>query len=531
MLHLKPDHEEDCSDAAPDDSRTGTPAMYEYAPSTSMASVELRTSFSIAQERLLVASLTELENRISSISYGTRLPKPKGIELAPYRPQGIGVQSTIFKSLVSEWSLFHNMPVVGKQVLEIQETPPPLPKQGVFPLSPVLCHRQQGSADPLWVSGKQLEPAGGNTCEEGAHGGLFDNTTADEDVFSLPTCEEVIAIDNSLPLPDILSDYATDYDIMVLSEGRDPITTPNHSKEALVHDVVAHTISEVWASCVIPVLESLIPDQGVALVDQHVRSSTTNSVTTESSGKNTSTCLHGKRPHTGEPRSLTTQSQSIIWVPENELDTPPGNPCGTSQDDLNDDEVCVYRTPPLPNGDEFNLNMNIAGGRLGHEHISNSRRKDKNRRKAEKRRQRKRQKELQQQQNRITEYVAEQTAIGDTRRDRLTPEISLPPLYDSTDVRCGSTGSSYRRESSSRDNQRRPPNPPSPVVDQNTDRTQDLEVTQSGLSSGYAREPLRLPTLLCNKQATLPRYEWPTRAQTAIPSHARPLRLQQQFPP
>ena len=449
--------------------------------------------------------------------------------MAPYRPQGPGVQAMVYKSLVAEWSLFHSMPLIGKRLLDIQEPFLPQARQRTVPLSPVLCrHQQVISNEPLSACGTGYTSLPSLRVEEGAHGGHFDSTASDKETFSILSCEEIIAIDECASLPDILQGYTTDYDLMILSDGREPEDTPNHSKEALVHDVITHAISEVWASCVIPVLEPLVPSQGVMLVDHQVRSSTTNSIATESSDKNTSSCLHSKRPHTGEPRAVASQPQSIIWVPEKESDHPQENLYGISQDDLNDDEVCVYRTPPLPNGEEFNLNMNIVGVSglgLDQEQSTSNRRKEKNKRKSEKRRQRKQQKELQQQQNRITEYVAEQTAIRDLRQERGTPDLSLPPLYE-TEVKCDS---SSRREPSSRDVKRKPSNPPSPPVDKESKITQDREVPQPGIPTGYSRESLCLP-LLCSKQTANPRYDWPTRAQTAIPSHARTLRIRQQFP-
>eukprot|EP00756_Hemistasia_phaeocysticola_P044808 Hpha_TRINITY_DN18595_c0_g1::TRINITY_DN18595_c0_g1_i1::g.195110::m.195110 len=86
---------------------------YEFLSAASLASIDCRADFELPLERALVRSILALEDRLVRLPFAQPLRRPKGLELAPYRALGVGMQQELQNAQVAEWSAFHSLNVVG----------------------------------------------------------------------------------------------------------------------------------------------------------------------------------------------------------------------------------------------------------------------------------------------------------------------------------------------------------------------------------------------------------------------------------
>eukprot|EP00754_Rhynchopus_humris_P019888 Rhum_TRINITY_DN14668_c30_g1::Rhum_TRINITY_DN14668_c30_g1_i1::g.109446::m.109446 len=303
-----------------------TPATAMPAPSLSCFSLEVQTSYEAALEKELTVAVLRLEHQLATLRPEQPLKRPRGMELAPYRPAGPSIQEMAERSLMCEWSLVHNFDVACRSLLS----------QAACRGSPVEVGRVQarqcggtgvsggggGSAvtrhlSPLLnraaliVTGEQCAAvhSGGDTADrachtEAMHGGYYDATSDEEDGTRAPSqpADEVLVEDRSL-----LLDLTCLQGCMSLGDedailqtwkqtGRDisgnekrrrrrrrrhGVDSPHRS---LCEEVVDVAVQELWASA-IPRLAVLVPSEGIAARKHLPRSGTANSSETDSTAK------------------------------------------------------------------------------------------------------------------------------------------------------------------------------------------------------------------------------------------------------
>ncbi|KAJ9444283.1 hypothetical protein DIPPA_07079 [Diplonema papillatum] len=95
---------------------TPSTVAHGYAPTLSCKSLEVQAGYEIALEKELVRSLVSLEERLDNLAFDEPLRRPKGMELAPYRPMGPGMSVMVERAMLAEWSLFHHFSVKGQSL-------------------------------------------------------------------------------------------------------------------------------------------------------------------------------------------------------------------------------------------------------------------------------------------------------------------------------------------------------------------------------------------------------------------------------
>eukprot|EP01064_Diplonema_japonicum_P006066 TRINITY_DN14010_c2_g3_i1.p1 TRINITY_DN14010_c2_g3~~TRINITY_DN14010_c2_g3_i1.p1 ORF type:complete len:509 (+),score=77.68 TRINITY_DN14010_c2_g3_i1:69-1529(+) len=461
--------------------RISTPSVVAGAQSVSCLSLEVKNGYEASMEKALLAAVIELDNKLSILPPHQPLCQPKGMVLAPYRPLGLGMQVMAERSLICEWSLFHSFSLKGVSSLH-----KPLVKHAPrarTPLNPTVFTTHNKNV--LAVTGQKMNtmPHPERHRIEAANGGHYEDD-------GLPT-EETLCECGGEPSPiDLsgLSSYVTRKQYKRLGDqwskskrGKIKRKVIDDPETAFKKDVVAEVVKDLWCSAVVPALAALVPPQGVVVVEDAVRSSTANSTETECSttkASNRERGAKGVRPHTGEPRNTTD-----IWAPPQEAGAP-----------------LQPLPPPSVKGPVEKKKKRKAEKKKGKKHM------------------------------RLDEYVTEQNrlfaeglapyaegshdAIKEYKGgDRASSGLALPPLYT-----CAEAPGTL------------------------TDSGGNLSIGM-GTAAGGSITPLTslrdspspldvsLPTILSRKPVISSRYDWPLRAQTAIPSRARALRLQQQFEP